>query len=158
MTYMVENSALPPDEFIITHVDQIKQLWQKTYNTEGKPDWSHILPYYAEDMTFRDSIQTLHGIEDFKAMTERLSSRSRDLKMAVVNATKDGNKMFIEWEMTISYKTRPSSVIYGCSRLTLNEAGKIVFQRDYYDLWGDIFDNIPRFNKMYRKFMHRRFG
>jgi hypothetical protein len=60
--------------------------------------------------------------------------------------------------MTISYKTRPSSVIYGASRLYLDDEGKIVYQRDYYDLWGDIFDNIPRFNKMYRKFMHRKFG
>ena len=48
--------------------------------------------------------------------------------------------------------------MYGASRLTLNEAGKISFQRDYYDLWGDIFDNISRFNKIYRKFMHRKFG
>lgn len=155
---MDENLTSPTDKYIIENVEQIKELWQKTYNTDGKPDWSHILPYYANDITFRDSIQTLCGLEDFKAMTERLSARSKDLKMAVVNATKDGNKMFIEWEMTISFKTRPSSIIYGCSRLTLNEVGKIVFQRDYYDLWGDIFDNIPRFNKIYRKFMHRKFG
>lgn len=155
---MNEKPALNEDKYTIENVDQIKELWQKTYNTDGKPDWSHILPYYAEDITFRDSIQTLNGMDDFKAMTERLSTRSKDLKMAVVNATKDGNKMFIEWEMTISFKTRPSSIIYGCSRLTLNEIGKIVFQRDYYDLWGDIFDNIPRFNKIYRKFMHRKFG
>jgi hypothetical protein len=64
----------------------------------------------------------------------------------------------MEWEMTISYKKNPSSVIYGASRLTLNEKGKIFEQRDYYDLWGDIFDNIPRFNKIYRKFMKRKYG
>ena len=56
----------------------------------------------------------------------------------------DANIIFIEWEMTISYKKNPSSVLYGSSRVTLNEAGKIAEQRDYYDLWGDIFDNIPK--------------
>ncbi|PLX11859.1 MAG: limonene-1,2-epoxide hydrolase [Marinilabiliales bacterium] len=146
------------DNYIILNVNQIKDLWSKTYNQQGKPDWSHILPYYADDVKFRDSIQSLSGIEDFTAMTERLSTRSKDLKMEVKNATKDGLLIFVEWEMTISYKKRPSSVLYGASRLTLNENGKIVFQRDYYDLWGDIFDNIPRFNKIYRKFMHRKFG
>jgi len=35
---------------------------------------------------------------------------------------------------------------------------KIIEQRDYYDLWGDIFDNIPRFSVMYRKFMKKKFG
>jgi hypothetical protein len=155
---MDENKVLTADNYTIENVDQIRELWQKTYNTAGKPDWAHILPYYANDMEFRDSIQGLRGIEDFTAMTERLSARSKDLKMKVVNANKDGLIIFVEWEMTISFKSRPSSILYGASRLTLNQAGKIAYQRDYYDLWGDIFDNIPRFNKMYRKFMHRKFG
>ena len=60
--------------------------------------------------------------------------------------------------MTIKFKKNPSSVLYGTSRLTLNENGKIASQRDYYDLWGDIFDNIPRFGKAYRRFMKKRFG
>jgi hypothetical protein len=60
--------------------------------------------------------------------------------------------------MTISYKKNPSSVLYGSSRLTINRAGKISEQRDYYDLWGDIFDNIPRFGPSYRKFMKKKFG
>jgi hypothetical protein len=154
----MNKSASKPDSFTIETVDQIRALWTKTYNETGKPDWSHILPYYSNDIEFRDSVQSLSGIENFTAMTERLSARSKDLKMKVMNATKEGALIFVEWEMTISFKTRPSSIIYGASKLTLNEYGKIASQRDYYDLWGDIFDNIPRFNKMYRKFMHRKFG
>jgi limonene-1,2-epoxide hydrolase len=138
--------------------DTIVELWSKTYNTEGKPDWSHILPFYDDQIYFRDSIQEIHGIEEFKAMTERLAERSKDLKMHVVRAVQQENIIFIEWEMTIRYKKNPSSVLYGSSRVTMNEAGKISEQRDYYDLWGDIFDNIPRFGKSYRKFMKKKFG
>jgi limonene-1,2-epoxide hydrolase len=133
-------------------------LWSKTYNTEGKPDWSHILPYYDVNIYFRDSIQEIRGIEKFTAMTERLTRRSKDLKMNIVNASMEGNIVFIEWEMTLSFKKYPSSLLYGTSRLTINKEGKISEQRDYYDLWGDIFDNIPRFGKAYRKFMKRKFG
>ena len=136
----------------------VKDLWSKTYNTDGKPDWSHILPYYDDNIYFRDSIQEIHGIEEFTAMTERLTKRSKDLKMNIVNASMAGNIVFIEWEMTLSFKKYPSSVLFGSSRLTFNKEGKIVEQRDYYDLWGDIFDNIPRFGKAYRKFMKRKFG
>jgi len=138
--------------------DTIIDLWSKTYNTEGRPDWSHILPYYDDHISFRDSIQEIHGINDFKAMTERLTERSKDLKMHIVSAVQQENIIFIEWEMTISYKKNPSSVLYGASRVTINDAGKISEQRDYYDLWGDIFDNIPRFGKAYRKFMKKKFG
>lgn len=133
-------------------------LWSKTYNTEGKPDWSHILPYYDNNIYFRDSIQEIHGIEEFTAMTERLTKRSKDLKMNIVNAVMEKNIILMEWEMTLSFKKYPSSVLYGSSRLTLNNERKITAQRDYYDLWGDIFDNIPRFGKVYRRFMSKKFG
>ena len=138
--------------------ETIRELWSKTYNTAGKPDWSHILPYYDQDIVFRDSIQEIHGISEFTAMTERLTKRSKELKMRIVNAAKEGSIIFIEWEMTIAFKKNPSSVLYGASRVTINQNGKIAEQRDYYDLWGDIFDNIPRFGKAYRRFMKKKFG
>ncbi len=138
--------------------DLVLELWSKTYNTEGKPDWSHILPWYADNIYFRDSIQEIHGIEEFTAMTVRLTQRSKDLKMRIVNAVMEGNIIIMEWEMTLSFKKYPSSILYGASRLTLNEEGKIAEQRDYYDLWGDIFDNIPRFGKAYRRFLIKKFG
>jgi limonene-1,2-epoxide hydrolase len=140
------------------NAETIKELWSKTYNTEGKPDWSHILPYYDEEIYFRDSIQELHGMEEFQAMTKRLTDRSNDLKMNIVRTAQQDNQIFIEWEMTIKFKRNPSSVLFGTSRVTLNEKGMIIEQRDYYDLWGDIFDNIPRFGKAYRRFMKRKFG
>lgn len=140
------------------NAETIKELWSKTYNTEGKPDWSHILPYYDEDICFRDSVQELRGIEDFRAMTKRLTDRSNDLTMRIVRTAQQDNDIFIEWEMTIKFKRNPSSVLYGSSRVTLNDRGKIIEQRDYYDLWGDIFDNIPRFGRAYRRFMKRKFG
>ncbi len=155
----VENTKgnFPNQNFVLT-IDILKELWTKTYNTAGKPDWSHILPYYDNEIYFRDSIQELRGMKDFKAMTERLTNRSKDLKMTLTKVTQNNFDFFLEWEMTISYKKYPSSVMYGVSRLTINENGKIIEQRDYYDLWGDIFDNIPHFGKAYRKFMKKKFG
>lgn len=157
---MTKNNLVKENDIsrIAINAESIKELWEKTYNTEGKPDWSHILPYYEEDVYFRDSIQEIWGIEDFTSMTERLAKRSKELEMNVVRAVMQDNILFIEWEMTITFKKNPKSVMYGSSRLTLNEEGKISEQRDYYDLWGDIFDNIPRFGKAYRRFMIRKFG
>jgi limonene-1,2-epoxide hydrolase len=143
---------------VMLDAESIKELWSKTYNTDGKPDWSHILPYYDEEIFFKDSIQELHGIGEFRAMTERLAGRSKELSMKIVRTAQQGRDIFIEWEMTITFRKNPNSVLYGCSRVSLNEEGKIIEQRDYYDLWGDIFDNIPRFAGPYRRFMKKKFG
>jgi len=39
-------------EYSIQSKEQLKELWTNIYNREGKPDWSHILPYYDDDIYF----------------------------------------------------------------------------------------------------------
>lgn len=138
--------------------DEIRELWSRTYNREGKPDWSHIFPYYHEDVVFRDSIQEIRGIEEFKELCRRLTDRCQQLRMHLPSVVHGGDCVFLQWEMTLIFKGSPSSTIYGATRLGLSGDGRILDQRDYYDLWGDIFDNIPWFAKPYRRFMRKKFG
>lgn len=139
-------------------VESVLRLWSKTYNKIGKPDWSHIFPYYHTDIIFQDSIQRIEGFENFTAMCNRLTKRCESLSMELSHVMKHENIISMEWTMTMQFKKTPSTPVYGCTRLTLNEEGKIIEQRDYYDLWGDIFNGIPRFKKIYRKFMFKHFG
>ena len=139
-------------------IDTIKELWSKTYNTEGKPDWSHIFPYYHKDIIFQDTIQRIEGIDDFTAMCNRLTARTYKLNMEIVSIVQNENIIMFDWIMTMMFKKYPSTPMYGSSKLTISEDGLIIGQRDYYDLWGDIFNNIPHFNKMYRRFLIKKFG
>lgn len=141
----------------ITSAAQLGALWQGVYDPVQGTDWSGLLPYYHPEIVFRDSIQEIRGLGDFTAMVERLGRRSRKLEYRIHGTAMEGATVFIEWEMVISYKRYPSSSVYGASRITL-EDGLIVGQRDYYDLWGDIFDNIPFLRRAYRGFMRRSFG
>lgn len=59
----------------------VEDLWSKTYNTNGLPDWSHIFPYYHQDIVFQDSIQKIEGFHDFEAMCQRLTKRCQSLHM-----------------------------------------------------------------------------
>ena len=138
--------------------ETVRRLWSRTYNTDGKPDWSHLFPYYDEQIVFQDSIQRVEGKEAFMAVCNRLAARCRELRMNILDVAQNGNVIFLQWEMTMMFKRFPSSTLYGCTKLTINEQSLIAEQRDYYDLWGDIFDNIPRFGPGYRRFMHRKFG
>lgn len=139
-------------------VDSVYRLWSKTYNTQGKPDWSHLFPYYDQNIIFQDSIQRIEGFENFTAMCQRLAKRCQSLNMELLNVMQSDNVIMMEWIMTMSFKKYPETPLYGSTRLTLNDQGMITEQRDYYDLWGDIFNNIPRFNRLYRNFMAKKFG
>jgi limonene-1,2-epoxide hydrolase len=136
----------------------VVELWSKTYNREGKPDWSHIFPYYHEDIIFQDSIQRIEGIAEFKALCNRLAQRCKQLHMDILSIIQENNGIFFQWKMVMMFRKWPSAPIYGCTKLTLSEDGRIIQQRDYYDLWGDIFNGIPWFHKKYRWFMRKYFG
>lgn len=139
-------------------IDSIKELWSKTYNREGKPDWSHIFKYYHQDIVFQDTIQRIDGIDDFIAMCNRLTKRTKQLKMEILHIAQNDNVIMFDWIMTMMFKKYPSTPLYGSTRLVLGENGQIIEHRDYYDLWGDIFNKIPHFGRIYRKLLVKKFG
>jgi hypothetical protein len=139
-------------------IETIYRDWSKTYNKEGKPDWSHIFPYYHQDLIFQDSIQRIEGFVPFEAMCKRLTKRCRSLHMEILNVTKTDDIIMFEWIMTMKFRIFPSTPMYGASRLTLHENGQIIEQRDYYDIWGDINNGIPIYRRFYRWFMRVFFG
>jgi limonene-1,2-epoxide hydrolase len=139
-------------------VERIRELWSKTYNREGKPDWSHLFPYYHDRIVFQDSIQRLEGKQDFMALCERLAARCEQLNMDIFHIAQGEGFFLFDWKMQMKFRRWPSNPIFGSTRLTIAEDNRIIEQRDYFDLWGDIFNGIPYFTKAYRRFMRRYFG
>ena len=140
------------------NADLVLDLWSKTYNTHGKPDWGHIFPYYSERIIFQDPIQKVVGKPAFVEMCNRLTNRCKELQMKILSIAEGEGAIFMQWEMTMIFRNTPSTTLYGASKLTLDEDGRIIHQRDYYDLWGDIFPNVPLMKKIYPWFMKRVFG
>jgi len=146
------------DGRLVLDIDTVAALWSKTYNTEGKPDWSHLFPYYHPDVVFQDTVQRIEGKEEFMAMCGRLTDRCKQLRMDIHSVAQSANVIFLQWTMTMMFTRFPSTPVYGCTKLTLHEDGRIIEQRDYFDLWGDIFNGIPFFKGPYRRFLRRKFG
>lgn len=151
----VENCS---EERLPLNEETIRLLWSRTYNTNGKPDWSHIYAYYHEDIVFQDTIQRLEGKEEFILLCKRLTDRCKELKMELGTIFVKQNEIMFDWTMTMMFAKFPSTPIYGSTKLTLHSDGRIIRQRDYYDLWGDIFNGIPWFKKPYRRFLRKKFG
>jgi hypothetical protein len=89
------------------NVESVYRLWSKTYNTEGKPDWSHLFPYYDQNIIFQDSIQRIEGFDAFQAMCQRLAKRCQSLNMELLNVMQKKNIILMEWIMTMSFKKYP---------------------------------------------------
>ena len=152
----VENQETLPRKTL--DISTVRELWSKAYNAFGKPDWSHLYPYYHPDVTFQDCIQRIEGKKEFIALCERLTKRCEMLQMEILSIAQNSNVILMDWIMTMSFNKYPNTPVYGSTKLTLHEDGRIIEQRDYFDLWGDIFNGIPYFIKTYRKFVRKHFG
>lgn len=139
-------------------IDAVRELWSQTYNTRGKPDWSHLYPYYHPEVVFQDSIQRLEGIEAFIGLCERLTQRCQSLHMEILAIAQNGNVILMDWIMTMAFTKYPPTPLYGSTKLTLHADGRIIAQRDYFDLWGAILDGIPLLKNRYRRFLRKTFG
>ena len=91
-------------------------------------------------------------------MCARLTDRCEELQMEILDIAAGQNVIFMQWIMTMIFRKTPSTPLHGCTKLVLDEQGIIKEQRDYYDLWGDIFQNVPVMKCSYPKFMRRVFG
>lgn len=138
--------------------ERICELWSQTYNTKGRPDWSHLFPYYHDNIIFEDSIQRVEGKAEFMAMCDRLANRCETLNMDILSIVMNEKQVFFQWKMIMSFKRWPSTALKGCTKLTLSDDNRIVYQCDYFDLWGTILNGIPLLCKPYWNFMRRYFG
>lgn len=91
-------------------------------------------------------------------MCERLTERCQSLNMDIYHITKTDNVVMMDWKMTMAFRIFPPTPMYGATRLTFDSQGLITEQRDYYDLWGDIYAGIPLISGFYRWFMRVFFG
>ena len=98
-----------PEEKVALNVVTIKALWSITYNREGKPDWSHIFKYYHKDIIFQDTIQRIEGIDNFIAMCNRLTKRTKQLHMEIVSIAQNDNVIMFDWIMTMMFKKYPNT-------------------------------------------------
>ena len=54
--------------------------------------------------------------------------------MKIVDLSRSDDIIFLQWEITMMFKRFPSSTVHGCTKLTMDEEGLFIRQRDYHDL------------------------
>ncbi|MFQ6537160.1 MULTISPECIES: nuclear transport factor 2 family protein [Aphanothece] len=119
----------------------LRLLFSRDYGTPapGEELWRS---HYAEDVHFQDPTQERQGLQAYIRAQEGLLSRCDDVKLEPAAIAIAGRTAFIEWVMGL--KIKGIEFIYpGTTRLLLDDAGKIVDHRDYFDFVGPTFAPVP---------------
>jgi hypothetical protein len=119
----------------------LRALFTKPYGTPAPAEeqWRAL---YADDVHFQDPTQERQGIASYIEAQQGLVKRCDDVYLTAGAIAIQGKTAFIEWEMGLMIKG--ITFIYpGTTRLLLNDAGKIVDHRDYFDFVGPTFAPVP---------------
>lgn len=151
-------SRLPAGKKALT-LERAREIFAQYRDEAGQLSMAHMYPYYRDDIRFRDSVQSIVGMQEFKAMGDRLLKRCRKgYEMRVHNAAQNGNVIFLHWTMIMRFQGTTEAAIDGTTILTLDEQGLVAEQRDHYDLWGDTFAVIPGVKQAYGLLLKKVMG
>ncbi len=129
-----------------------KEIFERIFNGK-EPDFDLVEQYYNSDVIFQDSIQTLNGRDAFIEMSKRFVKRCSELQVDVHNALQGESEIFLHWTMKFKFLLFPPSIFEGVTKLTLNEEGRVILHRDFFDVWGEVLRPIPVVGGLYSGFM-----
>ncbi len=135
-------------------ISQLRALFTKPYGAPA-PTEQQWREAYSEDVVFEDPTQKKKGLKAYLEAQEGLLRRCDDVLLKPLAIACDGNTAFVEWEMGL--KIKGIEFIYpGATRLLLNDDGKIVDHRDYFDFVGPTFEPVPVIGSFVR-WLYKRF-
>jgi len=142
----------PPSSIVNT--SQLRALFSKPYGAPA-PSEQQWRDAYSEDVVFEDPTQKKKGLNAYLAAQEGLVRRCDDVLLKPLAIACDGHTAFVEWEMSL--KIKGIEFVYpGTTRLLLNDDGKIVDHRDYFDFIGPTFEPVPVIGGFVR-WLYKRF-
>lgn len=135
-------------------ISQLRALFTKPYGAPA-PTEQQWREAYSEDVVFEDPTQKKKGLKAYLDAQEGLLRRCDDVLLKPLAIACDGNTAFVEWEMGL--KIKGIEFVYpGATRLLLNDDGKIVDHRDYFDFVGPTFEPVPVIGGFVR-WLYKRF-
>ena len=132
----------------------LRALFTKPY---GAPAPSHEQweAVYAADVHFEDPTQSRDGLQAYLEAQDGLVQRCDDVYLAPHAVSITGKTAFVEW--TMGLKIKGIEFVYpGVTRLRIDDDGRIVDHRDYFDFVGPTFAPVPLVGGFVR-WLYKRF-
>jgi hypothetical protein len=122
----------------------------------GEGGLPQLLELYDEDLRFQDPMRELRGLSEFAKMNREFLRSVRSLDVRVVDLVEGESSFFAAWTMVVTGRVGPEVTVAGVTHARTRD-GKIVEQRDYFDLAGSAFGAIRGVSSAYRALVRRLF-
>lgn len=150
--------AVGPEDVSPAHPAPIRPLIElfEDYSRENLAP--RIREVYAETLYFRDGFKEFTEIDGLEAYLLRGTEPLRTCTFVFPSVVEQDGDYYLRWVMRVNLKRDPPDrfeEVIGMSHVRLDEAGKVVFQQDYWDPSDVLYRRIPVAGWMVHKIKDR---
>jgi steroid Delta-isomerase len=102
--------------------------------------------FYAAGARFKDPFNEVRGVPAITHIFEHMFASLHQPRFVVTQQLVDGPQAFLVWDFRFRFKrgdTATEQVIRGGSHLTLNDDGRVIDHRDYWDAAEELYEKLP---------------
>ena len=103
----------------------------------------------SKDIIFVDPFNNIKGINAFKNIFYHMFENVKEPRFFILDYSMNKQRVFLKWKMTF-FAFKSLQTIEGMIELLLNNFGKVVFHRDYWDSLSGLFIKIPFIGYFYK--------
>lgn len=131
----------------------------EVYQNLSKDNLSQLTALYDEHVIFEDPAHRLEGADTLLAYFKTLYTRVEHCAFIISASQQIGDQGFLTWTMSLAHPKLKSGQlisVQGVSQLKFSK-GRIIYQRDYFDLGQLLYENLPVLGSLVRG-IKKRFG
>ncbi len=105
-----------------------------------------IATVYADEATFRDPFNSVHGIENIRHIFADMFVRLVDPRFTILETIEQPHGALLIWDFDFRLKSlKPNQTrrIHGTSHVRFGPDGRVVYHRDYWDAAGELYEELP---------------
>jgi hypothetical protein len=107
---------------------------------------SRVHELYTPDAYFKDPFNEVRGVKHIEHIFTHMYTALDKPRFIITTKIVDGLNCFLVWDFKFymkNYNKTTEQTIRGGSHLVLNEEGKIVSHRDYWDAAEELYEKLP---------------
>ena len=109
-------------------------------------DIDRLAECYAPDARFKDPFNEVRGILAIEQIFRHMFESLHEPRFVVTGRLLQGQDCFLSWDFHFRFKrfkTQEMQTIRGATQLRLDQQGRVVLHRDYWDAAEELYEKLP---------------
>jgi steroid delta-isomerase len=128
---------MPPDK-LIKLIDFYQTLTPESVARFGE--------FYAESAWFKDPFNEVRGLPAIQRIFTHMFSQVAEPRFVITEQVVDAGGVMLVWEFYFRVERwgrAEAMILRGVSHLKFDDAGKVIFHRDYWDTAEELYMKLP---------------